>query len=452
MTTPSRFVIVLVLLLGLMSAAAFQRQPEQISTLAADGRYQTAIRLLNRQLAERPHDASLLAALARSHAALGEYDRAISLYDQYLAARPDDLVALQKQYTLLIETGLVDRYFAVLAHAVEIQPSPDKLARLIALYRLHGRTADELTILTTYAKRGLLQTDQLERLGALLASESDWRGAQQWLAAAESMSAPSSSTGRLLLLEVLLQNGERDRALRYARQWMIAWRDPFLSGKLILRMAKAGLTGAATELASEWENLMPATTFDLAGLFISRGHSELARVMLARWADRVEHPSPTQLHAFVLVSARLDASSIVVKTFLRLLHHRADRAALARLAEDAADTFGTQAMSAIRPFVSTEMLLARPLFAARLSLSEGNRETARWFLNRCDPNGLTPEEREKWLGLLQQIDTPADAVDRLVSLWQARRLPIDLAPELAKQALVLGRPDLHDAVWRSLER
>jgi hypothetical protein len=61
------------------------------------------------------------------------------------------------------------------------------------------------------------------------------------------------------------------------------------------------------------------------------------------------------------------------------------------LAEELVKAFGVQALAAIRPLLSNEALLTRPLFAAEISLSEGNREMARWYLNRIDPGQLPPE-------------------------------------------------------------
>jgi tetratricopeptide (TPR) repeat protein len=452
MRAATKFVILIVLLLALVAVVSFQRRSEQISMLAEEGRHREAIALLQRRLVDHPHDADQLAAMARSYAALGEYGQAIDLYGSYLMSRPNDLLALQRQADLLLESGMFDRYLDALARLVEARPSTEQIGRLVALYRLHGRPSDELATLRKYAGRGLLPTDQLERLGALLLAEGNWREARQWLAIEERKSPLESSTGRLLLLEALIQNDEADQAYRYAERWMTAWRNPFLSGKLMLRMARAGLDGPASELALKWEGLMPDTTFEMAGLFVSQGHGELARIMLARWADQTENPTEEQLRAFVSTSAMLDTAPLVIAKFLQLVRDSTEPARLAQLADDMANAFGAPALSAIRPLLSSDILLTRPLFAARLSLSEGNYEMARWFLDRCDPNELTPEERPKWFALLQRVDTQADAVDRLLSLWEAGRLPADLAPQLADQALAVGRIGAHDAIWRSLER
>jgi Flp pilus assembly protein TadD len=452
MKAATKFIILIVVLLALVAVLAFQRRTEEISMLAEEGRHREAIVLLQRRLVDHPHDADLLVALARSRAALGEYNEAIDLYDTYLASRPNDLLALQRQADLLLQNGMFERYLDALARLVAARPSPELVGRLVALYRLHGRTSDELATLRKFGGRGLLTTDQLERLGTLLAAEGSWREARHWLAIEERKSPPDSSTGRLLLLEALIQNDEADEAHRYAERWMAAWRNPFLSGKLILRVAQAGLDGPASALALKWVDLTPDTTFELAGLFVSHGHGELARIMLGRWADQTEIPTEKQLRRFVATSAMLDSAPLVIVKFLQLVRDDTDPGRLAQLAEDIADAFGTPALSAIRGLLSSDILLTRPMFAARLSLSEGNYETARWFLDRCDPNELTTEERPKWFALLQRVDSRADAVDRLLSLWEAGRLPADLAPQLADQALAVGLIGAHDAIWRSLER
>ena len=65
--------------------------------LAGEGRHREAITLLERRLVEAPGDPDLLAALARSNAALGEVPKAIDAFEAYLARRPDDQAAREER-------------------------------------------------------------------------------------------------------------------------------------------------------------------------------------------------------------------------------------------------------------------------------------------------------------------------------------------------------------------
>lgn len=420
--------------------------------LAGEGRHKEAIALLERRLAEDPRDPDLLAALGRSYAALGEVHRAIDAFDAYLVIRPDDLAARKRQAELLLQSGLIDRYLDALAHVVAAQPSPSRVTRLVELYRLHGRVEDELAMLQAYAGKAMLEAPQLERLGAILAERGNWREARQWLELADQKAPPDASAGRLLLLEVLIQCNEVDLAYERAQAWMMAWRSPFLSGKLILRMAQSGLTVAAFKLALKYADILPDDTFEMVGLLARKGRQDLAHQMLARWADRTTNPTGRQLRAFVQASALVgDVGGPLVK-LVQLVHSGSGPAALGQMAEELTNTFGKPALVAIRPLLSNEVLLTRPLFAAELSLFEGNRELARWFLNRIEPAGLSPGRLATWLALLRRVETDADVFKRLAVLWNDGRLPAELAPQFADEALKMGQVRTHELIWNSLKQ
>jgi tetratricopeptide (TPR) repeat protein len=450
MRAAPRFVVLVIVLLVLAAVSLSPRRAERVAVLADEGRYKEAIVLLQSRLAEHPRDPDLLGALGRAFAALGEHHRAMEAFDAYLAVRPEDLAARERQAELLLQNGLIDRYLDAMARLVAARPTPIQVTRLIELYRLHGRVDEELGALRAFAGRAMLEAPQLERLGALLAERSNWREARRWLEFADQKAPPGASAGRLLLLEVLFQGNEVDRARRQALAWMTAWRSPFLSGRLILRMAESGFAVPASELALKYADLMPEGTFEMAGLLVRKGHQDIARRILARWADRTTNPTEEQLRVFVHASAQVgDAHGPILK-LVQLVRNGADPATQGRLAEELADAFGTPALVSIRPLLSNEALLARPLFGAQVSLFEGNREMARWFLNRTEPALLSPEQRTTWLALLRRVETQAGVLGRLATLWNDGRLPAELVPPFADEALKSNQVGMHDLIWNSM--
>jgi len=210
---------------------ATKRPEERLATLADEGRHRDVLALLERQLAKYPRAPNLLAAVARSSAALGDYGRAADVLKTYLAVRPDDLAARERQADHLLQNGSIGRYLDVLSILIAARPSPDGVTRLIELYRLHGRADEELAILRTYAGKAMLNHTQLERLGAILAERRQWREAQCWLKLADQNAPSEASAGRLLLFDVLIESNENDEAYQHAQMWIKAWQSPFLSGK-----------------------------------------------------------------------------------------------------------------------------------------------------------------------------------------------------------------------------
>lgn len=420
--------------------------------LAGEGRHKEAIALLERRLAESPRDPDLLAALGRSYAALGEVPKAVDAFDAYLTARPDDQAAREREAELLLQSGSIDRYLRALAQVAASDPSPARVTRLAELYRLHGRVEDEINTLQTYASRGILEVSQLERLGALLAERGDWRSARRWLDLADLNAPPDASAGRFLLLEVLILSGEVDQIEGRAEIWITAWQSPFLSGKLILRIAQSGHQRTASRLALKCVDITPNDALEIVGVLASKGNQGLAGQMLVRWADIATTADDTHLRTFVQESAMVGDVDVALGKFLTLARSGSNAAMEAQFAEELVSSFGSPALTAIRPYLSNDALLTRPLFAAELSLSEGNRELARWYLSRIEPSEIPPEKLTAWLALEHQVEMDADAFRRLAALSVHGRLPKELAPHLADEAAKLGQPATHDLIWNSLRR
>jgi tetratricopeptide (TPR) repeat protein len=452
MTRARQFTLVVIVSLIVAAVVLSPKREEHTAMLAGEGRHKEAITLLERRLAEAPGDPDLLAGLGRSNAALGEVPKAIDAFDAYLALRPGDQAARQREAELLLQSGLTDRYLGALAQVAAAEPSPARVTRLVELYRLHGRVEDEINTLQTYAGRGILEASQLERLGALLAERGDWRNARRWLQLADLHAPPDASAGRFLLLDVLILGNGVDQIDERAQAWMAAWRSPFLSGKLILRLAQSGHVRAASELALKYVDIAPNDALDMVGLLASKGYQGLARQMLVRWADLPTRAEGTQLRTFVQESAMVGDVDVALGKFLRLARSGSNASMEGQLAEELVNSFGSPALAAIRPYLSNEALITRPLFAAELSLSEGNREVARWYLSRIDPAQLPPEKIAAWLALAHQVEMDADAFRRLVVLWSDGRLPKQLAPRLADEATKLGQPATHDLIWSSLRQ
>jgi tetratricopeptide (TPR) repeat protein len=452
MITARQFILVVIFSLVIAAAVLSPWREERAAMLAGEGRHREAIALLEGRLASTPNDPDLLAALGRSHAALGEVPQAIDAFDAYLVVRPHDLAAREREAELLLQSGSIDRYLDAMKRAVAEQPSPVRVTRLIELYRLHGRVEDEISTLAAYGGKGILDVPQLERLGALLAEQGDWREARRWLELEDQTAPSDASSGRLLLLEVLIQLDDLDQINQRAQAWMAAWKSPFLSGKIILRLAQSGRVGAASKLALEYTDMMPDEGLGMVGFLVEKGRQGIARQMLIRWAGRANTTAGPDLHAFVQASFLVGDVGAPLGKFMRLAHSGSDTAAEGQLAEELVNAFGSPVLAAIRPLLTSEVLSTRPLFAAELSEADGNREMARWYLNRVDPAQLPPERLTAWMGLAHRIEMDAEVFRQLATLTNDKRLPADVAPLLADEAAKLGQGATHDLIWNSIRR
>jgi tetratricopeptide (TPR) repeat protein len=452
MTTARQFILLVIFSLFIAALVLSPWREEHAAMLAGEGRHIEAIALLERQLAAAPRDPDILAALGRSYAALGEVPQAIDAFEQYLAVRPQDAAAREREAELFLQTGSIDRYLDSLKQAVAEQPSAARVTRLAELYRLHGRVDDEISTLKAYADKRILEVSQLERLGALLAERGDWREARRWLELADESAPADTSAGRLLLLEVLIQLNGVDQIDERARAWMAAWQSPFLSGKIILRVAYSGHTVGASKLALEYTDIMPDDALGMVGFLVGKGRQDLARLMLTRWAGRTDKTAGPELHAFVQASAMVGDVGAPLGKFLRLVRSGSDAATEGQLAEELVNAFGLPALATIRPLLTNEALLTRPLFAAELSEADGNPEMARWYLNRVDPGQLPTQRLPDWMALAHRIEMDAEVFRQLAMLSSDKRLSPDVAPLLAVTAAKLGQSATHDLIWNSLRR
>jgi hypothetical protein len=158
------------------------------------------------------------------------------------------------------------------------------------------------------------------------------------------------------------------------------------------------------------------------------------------------------LHAFVQASALVGDSGPPLGKLLRLASNGSDAASEGQLAEELVYTFGSSILTTIRPLLSNEVLLTRPLFAAEVSLSDGNREMARWYFRRVDAAQLPPERLTAWMALAHRVEMDAEVFRQLTMLSNDKRLSAEVAPLLADEAAQLGQGATHDLIWNSIRR
>lgn len=441
------------LVIGLVIVAALSLSPrrdEQVAMLVDEGRYEEAIIALKRRIASSSKNPELFAALGRAYSAIGEHRGAAQALQSYVALRPNDIAAHEKLAELQLQNGSIDAALQSLARTVKASPTPERVTRLIELYRLFGRFDEELATLRDNGN--MLTLPHLERLAFILADRGELPEALRWLRIADERASVEASTVRILLLDVLVESRRIDEAYQRARNWIRNWRSPYLAGKLLIKAARSGFGQHAVALAQIAAESMPAATFDMASVLTEQGHGDLAEAMLRRWTEVTAKPTRGQLRNFVFASIKAGDMRSPFLMLLKLAREHSDGPMIGTMAQELVSSFGPAAIAPLRPILSHDVLLTVPLFAAELALAEGNPYLARWHLMRIEPADLEPEQRLAWLALLRQVDTPSGVFDRLVRLWNEGRMPPELIRPLADEALQVGQTRLHDLVLASLIR
>lgn len=427
------------------------RQEEQVTMLARDGYYEKASLELMRMRENGDHRPHILMQINTLRDRQGDVRGALTALDAYLALRPDDTSARERLADILLQSDDIDRYLSVIEVNWRTSGGMEEAERILALARLHGRHDTELHLLRGFAAHRSVSVNILARLGARLAQNEQWDEAIVVLKRYDQLAPADESHSRLLLLDALLEAGRADRAYTDAVRWTDAWRSPYLTAKVIVRLSQAGSIERAAALARRTVDVMPSATFAIADVLSRKGQSAVSRQLIRHWAEVNGGRSGDQMRDYVYAARMADDAGGAFGTLARMARSGAPDEIQARLAQELANAFGAGAVGLIRGILAPAVLHQRPLSAASLALLEGNHRLAEVSLAATDVATLDIPGQRQWLAMAAQLDGRAQLFDRLGRLWQEKRLPPMMTKAYAEYARTLSRADLHDAVWASLQ-
>ena len=443
-------VVAALVLLG--SLLLIPRRDEHLTMLTRDGRFEEASLIIDAMRAQGDARPELLHQQVILHIKQGDVPRALTASRSHLEARPDDVSALETHAELLLHAGLMKEHLAASGRLVRLRPNRDRLWRLLAHLRLAGEVEDELALLDHFVGSRMLKLEHFERLGSLLSARGDWRSAERWLRHADRLAPADESQARLRLLHVLLQSGQEAEALQFARRWLETWRDPYLSGRLLLALSREASESAAMPLALHFVDTMPEAALEVASVLTQAGQAGVSRAILSRWIDRTPSPSSSQARDFVHASFVAGEVGKPLRKLLDLMRAAAPSEVVAGFVEEIAHAYGSNSIAHLMPHLSADILHKRPLLGADLALSSGNAQLARWYLDKAEVAVLAEEQQDRWLELLRRTATPSGALEQMLLMWSRQHLPPRLIASIAEQARIAGRPAVHDAIWNSLRR
>ena len=411
------------------------REDEYVAMLTRDGRYEEASRMLLSMRRAGDRRPQVLMQMLVLRIKLGDIPGALEAVEAVLAVQPGAPRAQEIMADLLLQSGQLDEYLRVTDRLVRSHPDTDRLSRLLALYRHHGRYDAELELLQTFAGSRYLSVPDYERLGALLSARGDWEGAKRWLRLVDRRAPAGETSARLRLLHVLLRSGRVEEAQRLAETWLTKWQNPYLAGRLIIRLAQAGAVRSAVALAHVCAERMPEAALQVAGVLTESAHPEIARELLARWIDLVSEPSADAARSYVHASLAAGEWRRPVEKLLQLRTGAAPEIQ-AGFAQEIAYGYGPEMLAQLLPLLPRAALRARPLLAAQIMRLGENRQLAEWYLDRVDPSRLAGYQQKVWLALLRALKPAPFVLARLIKLRESGRMPPELAHILADEAKV----------------
>jgi tetratricopeptide (TPR) repeat protein len=438
MTTPARFIL---LVIGLVIAAGvfmMPRRDEWLAVMQDEDQQSQVIALVEDRLSRGEDDPDLLATLGRSYAAIGNNPRAIERLEAYTQRRPRDAQAFAFLADLYGRIGDKPRQVALLERHIAITPTPSRVAELAELYDKDRQTAKELALLSRYEAEVGGESGMALRLAELLEARGDRSRAIQVLLRAEAapLSKQPSQDGRerLALARMLVEAGRSQEAVRLGMQWIRQWNSAWLANRLLNAVLPRAPVADASALAEAVALAHPEIRFFLAHNLAEGGARPVARHVLATWIVAVRDPSPDEIAAFVSACRDFGAPELLWQAFGKALEKPASGTTLIRLSEAIAGEFGIGALAPFWSHLPAAALERQSLLAARLAFHEGNVAAARWLLWQFDLEGATSADRQMWFDLLVAVAQPAEAMDLLTARMGGRALPAELLPRLASLA------------------
>lgn len=392
------------------------RADEHVTMLVRDGRYVEATNALVAMRDAGDRRPQLLMQFVFVSLRQGDVPGALERIEAYLAAVPDDLAAQEVRAELLLQSGRLGEYLSAADRVVRRRPEAESIARLLARYRQLGAVDAEIGLLTTFAGSRYLGSAYLDRLGALLSARGDLVGAAHWLRLADIQLPLSESTARLRYLHVLLEVGRIEDARRRAQDWMKAWNNAYLAGKLIGRFADAGATDAAMSLARQWAEWSPATTLQVSGVLTESGHASVSQAMLERWIERETNPSAEAVRDYIHASLAAGDRRTPLERLFILSRNRGQIELASRFAEEVVFGYGGGIEGELIAMLPREVLMQAPLLSAHMARLSGNRELAAWYLSRVDASRVVPHQQPLWLQMLKDLMPPLAQRERLQAL------------------------------------
>ncbi len=456
MTAPGRFII---LVLGVVAAAAAfmaPRRAEWLAMMSDDNKHAQIIALLEPRLARNENDPGLLATLGRSYAEIGNNPRATELLERYIALRPDDGEAYGRLADLYRAVGDRTRRIAMLRRSVVLTPRLSRVAELAGVYHEDGQADEELALLSRFEGELTVKNGLLLRLAQLCDGNGEPDRAIRVLMRPEVISAPTrqirNDEERLFLASLLVKTGRSSDAVRFGKQWILQWREPWLDNRLLHVVVPSAPIADAAELAEAVAVLHPEVRLFLARDLAQTGAPQVARHLLETWTTANPSPSMNEIAGFLSACREQDEPAIVWRAFGEALRTPVSIDLIIRYSEAIAAEFGIGALAPFWPSLPPAVMERRPLLAARLAFYEDNPTMAKWLLGKVDLAALEASDRRMWIDLLTAIVSPAEVYEVLRDLRQSGRLPSDLTAQYARLAGGFGHEIEYRAALTELRR
>ena len=440
--------------MGLASSLMLVTRGEELALIRfRDKDFATALVEYEARMQAGDLSAAVVMPLCQLYLQYGNVEAAVALMERFVRANPNDVLARLELATYYQYAQRGTRYFETLEELARIEPSEDTLRRLAEIYNFRGESDQQIAVLQRVTELYPGRQQDLLDLANILAARDRLREAAT---AIETLHArhPEAETNETthFLLSVLLDDGQRDAAVRQARSWLANHSDALVAARLASLLNFKGEPRAALAMLEPFAaaaSTDPEVLAELIRLEVANGLSDRALERLDRLdtAGALPAASVETYLDLLLASGRADTALDVatrrdLATMPPWVLVGLTGAALAEERLDVADQLLDR--------LGDEFLEQDPVLGARIALARGDRAGAARWVRAAESRTLTSGEAMGLAQVYVALDRPAAAIGLLRPMVSEPSTPEEVVVDLANLYLETGAPEAGLAVFETL--
>lgn len=428
-------------------------QREQLAMLSRDGRPEAALEKVDELFDAGNREPAIIMQAFVLNEYAGNYEHALKAFRSYFEMLPDDPAAWERAAAIFDGQGQTALLNTALENILRLTRSPTVAGRLSGYYRLQGRLNDEFRVLCAVEAKDLPAPDAL-RLSKLLLNSGQMKEGTAILERLDGTDAKLADDGRVQLFIALIEQRKFDAAVDRAIKWNKENPNLPLQDVLTGYLLDAGADNAALRLFSGARTFTDAKGFArVAGLLSEHGRFDLSEQLLGEWLGAARLIPLDRLDSyFQEVVSEAGGKGLDTKLFNDLFHAlgtSGDARIQASFVQAMYAEFGYAGVAPFRRSLRPEILLARPVLAARLMAAERNPLVARRFLFSVHLPELSASAQLDWLDLAQEILSPQELGDELAHRAHAGAIPPEIRKSVLDAVIKVGSQPRTAQVWQS---
>lgn len=259
---------------------------ELIAMLERDGHARAALGILEQGYASGDRRYRTLHQMLALYEEQGDTRKARTILEEMVHERPYDPALRERLVKFYQAIGDQQARMVALKAQIETRYKEAACRQYVALLRLKGNGDDEIAGLQFCRQRGYRRPDDLARLAELLAASGDSSQASAVLRAIDDVKRLTSRDNRFLFIDLLLQQGQPNEAVRRSVRWIKATKDQALAVAVVDILARSNYPDSALDVAKSAGEAGDSLSLTVAERLLEKSQPQPAALYLRGWLDR----------------------------------------------------------------------------------------------------------------------------------------------------------------------